>query len=89
MFAWFNSFIRHFLAPIVVALLDRRVRQLAEYALTAVKNMEFSELKGLARREVVLEALKKEAQAMGLEIQDHVMAALLENALARVRDKNA
>lgn len=89
MFAWFNSFIRHFLAPIVVALLDRRVRELAEYALTAVKNLEFSELKGSVRREIVLEAMKKEAKTMGVEIQDHILAAILENALTRVRDQKA
>lgn len=89
MIGWLNSFVRHFLAPIVIALLDKRIRDLAEYALMAVKNMELSELRGAAKREIVIEALKQEAKTMGLEIQDHILAALLENALARVRDGKA
>ena len=87
MFGWLNSFVRYFLAPFIVRLADRRMRELAEFAITAVRNMEFSELKGAARREVVLEALKREAREMGLEIQDYLIAALLENALARVREQ--
>jgi hypothetical protein len=87
MFGWLNSFVRYFLAPFIAQLADRRIRELAEYAITAVRNMEFSELKGLARREVVMEALKREAKEMGLEIQDYVIAAILEASLVRVREK--
>jgi hypothetical protein len=87
MFGWLSSFVRDFLAPLVKALADKRIRQLAEYARTACANLELSDLSGFARREIVFAALRAEAQQLGLEIKEHVLNAILEAALARVRDK--
>jgi len=87
MFGWLSGWVRDFLRPLIRVILDRRGRKLAEYALTAVQNLEFSELAGKARREIVMEALKREAHDMGLELKDHILASILEAALARHRDK--
>ena len=87
MFGWLSGWVRDFLRPLIRVILDRRGRALAEYALKAVQNLEFSELTGKARREIVMEALKNEARDMGLELKDHILAAILESALARHRDR--
>jgi len=87
MFGWLSSWVRDFLGPIIRLIADRRGRELAEYALNAVKNLEFSELSGVARRGIVIEALRNEARNMGIDLKDHVLAAILETALARHRDR--
>jgi hypothetical protein len=87
MFGWLSGWVRDFLRPLISTLVDRRGRALAEYAMTAVQNLETSELSGKMRRDIVMESLRNEARAMGMEIKDHILAAILESALARYRDK--
>jgi hypothetical protein len=87
MFGFLSGWVRDFLRPLIRVILDRRGRALAEYALTAVQNLETSELTGKVRRDIVMEALRNEARSIGMEIKDHILAAILESALARHRDQ--
>jgi hypothetical protein len=87
MWGWLNSFVRDFLGPLVRLLMDKRIRALAEYAKTACANLEGTEFSSGTKRQIVLDALKYEAQQLKIEVSNHILAAILEAALARVRDQ--
>ena len=87
MLGWINGFVREFLAPMIRLIADRRGRQLAQYARTVVANMEISDLPGAMKRELVLKALREEAERLALDVKEYMLAAVLEAALAKVRDR--
>jgi hypothetical protein len=87
MLAWLNGFVRDFLSPLIKAIADRRGRQLAEYAKTACANLEMSDLPSLVKRDMVMAALREEAARLKFDVQEYILAAILEAALAKVRDR--
>ena len=88
--AWLKSFgsdVIVFLEPFGKVLMASGGALLTEIALDAVTTMSATSMTNAEKREAAFKQIKKNAEAKGLAAGENVMRAVLELAVAKLKDK--